>query len=149
MTNGLLSLRSTSPKTPKNIQPDIAVQGGTHAHFVRGKLAVEKITHLITKPTRSKLTRFEQNLRKFEYKAAIMACLTPPTDPNVVHALLNELVHRDALTSTITTLEPPQVIAVLRFISKQICRSQYKFTTLLIKIMTLIIGTPKLIFRNA
>ena len=81
------------------------------------------------KGKRQKLQKYEQNLKNFEYKKALNHALEQQ-NPEVVTALLEELMLRGGLEIALSNRDPKELEQVVKFIKWKVSDHRYQGTLL-------------------
>ncbi|KAJ1725659.1 U3 small nucleolar RNA-associated protein [Coemansia erecta] len=136
MSSGVFSLRrrdvSAKEQAEVQMKKDEIVYG-TRAYFLRGSAHKGDDDDLRIEYKRSRsLADYDKLLRKFEYARALDAVLANNRAGSIIVSLLQELIHRDGLTTALSGRDELSLDPVLRFVVKYIDNPRY--TQLLIKV---------------
>ncbi|KAJ2740396.1 U3 small nucleolar RNA-associated protein [Coemansia sp. BCRC 34301] len=127
MTSGVFSLRKRTVSIKEQAADAAAQQAkrmpraGTTAFFLRGSANKGADGDLrIEQKRRKGLTDYDQFLRKFEYARALDAVLSNNRTCLTVVSLLQELVHRDGLSTALAGRDEMSLDPIVRFVAKYI-----------------------------
>lgn len=116
------------------------------AYFTRGekaKINADNTDIVVSQSKKPKLRDYEELFRKFKHSEAMGKALRT-NDPSVVSTVLEELNRRDALNSTISSIDEEELVQLLSFLRKNITNPLHSKT--LIPIANLLLGnstTPR------
>ncbi len=83
------------------------------------------------KGKRQRLEKYEGSLKRFEFRQSLLQCISHNfSQPNVVEALLQELLRRNSLPLALTFLSPQECVLVLRFLNRWARSARYSTTIL-------------------
>ncbi|KAI9502955.1 U3 small nucleolar RNA-associated protein [Coemansia spiralis] len=137
MASGVFSLRKRQVSAKEQAEVQVTKSQptyGTRAYFQRGsayKGAGDEDLRIEHK-RRKGLADYDQFLRKFEHSKALDAVLSNNRNGMTVVSLLQELLHRGALTSALAGRDELSLDAIVRFIIKFV--DQPRYTAVLVKV---------------
>ncbi|KAK9712599.1 U3 small nucleolar RNA-associated protein 15 [Basidiobolus ranarum] len=140
MASGLLSVRQRVVKPQESFMMRRAEQfnGGTYQYFVRGKgYNPTQEDFKVETMKRKKLTDYDKYLKAFQYSNALDAVLSKNRNPLIVVSLIEELVHRDGLRSSLQGRDDISLEPIVQFLVKNISHPRY--TGLLVDVANVIL----------
>jgi U3 small nucleolar RNA-associated protein 15 len=164
MSNGLLSIRQRVVKTEdmnKSREQKQRLHGGTYRYFIRGQSHIANPEDFrVTSAKKPKLRKYDQFLRKFQYKNALDAALLPVSPkieaslfifvmlidilfpknvrPTMTMSVIEELIHRDGLRIALSGRDEPLLEPIFVFVVKYITNP--RFATTLLQVGEMILG---------
>lgn len=120
-------------------QPSYKSKAKNYKYFYRGQYSVMPDADDIIqgmKEKKQKLQKYEESLKKFQYKKALNQALEQ-RNPEVVLALIEELIQRDALEISLANRTPDELIALVNFIQWKI--SDYRYQSTLVQVLRFLI----------
>ena len=86
--------------------------------------------------TKTKLMKYETSLKKFQYKKALNEAIDQQ-NPEVVLALMEELIHRGALEIALSNRSEPELVKLVEFIQWKV--TDYRYQPLLLQVFRFLI----------
>ncbi|KAI9010407.1 WD40-repeat-containing domain protein [Phycomyces nitens] len=151
MANGLLSIRQRQVKSSESItkkKQQEYIRDGTYKYFMRGQTGAAQDDFAVEYKRQSRLSKYDQFLKKFQYGNALDEVLRTSTKSAVVVvALLQELIHRDGLKTAITGRDDVSLEPLVRFLVKNIHHPRY--TKLLVDVADVVIDVYTPVFGQS
>ena len=88
------------------------------------------------KEKKQKLQKYEESLKKFQYKKALNEALEQH-NPEIICALIEELIQRSALEISLANRSPDELVALVEFIQWKI--SDYRYQNTLVQVLRFLI----------
>lgn len=120
-------------------QPSYKSKSKNYKYFYRGQYSVMPDADDIIqgmKDKKQKLQRYEESLKKFQYKRALSEALEQ-RNPEIVCALIEELIQRSALEIALANRSPDELMALVKFIQWKI--SDYRYQSTLVQVLRFLI----------
>ncbi|KAJ3302630.1 snoRNA-binding rRNA-processing protein [Kappamyces sp. JEL0829] len=127
MTTGLFSIRKRVVKSSELVEQQKTLpRRGTYAHFNRHSDVAPQNATLVLADRNKKLQVYDKLLKSFRYADALDSVLSASIQPALVHALLDELVHRDAIRIALSGRDETSLEPILSFIHRYITYPEYQ-----------------------
>ena len=114
------------------LQPNFKSKAKNYKYFYRGQYSVVPDTEDMIggiNSKKQKLQPFEHTLKRFQYQKALTQAIDSK-NPEVVIALIEELVHRNGLEIALANRSEADLVKVLEFIQWKV--SDYRYQSVLI-----------------
>ena len=128
MTNGLLSIKKRVCGAKEQLdkaKESESIRNGSYRYFVRGKRnPADDNAFKVEGGKKQHLKPYDQQLKKFQYQAALDSVLSGQR-PVVVVSLLDELIQRDGLKIALTGRDENTLEPILTFLIKNVANPRY------------------------
>lgn len=129
MSDGTLSIRKrdiTLDEKVSKANKSQQLTSGTWAYFLRGRnTQAGQEDFVIQKERRQRLKKYEHELRRFRYQAALASLLKDTTDPVIIVSMFEELIFRGGLRTSLKALNEVTILPILEFLNKHITHTRY------------------------
>ncbi|KAI9278431.1 WD40-repeat-containing domain protein [Phascolomyces articulosus] len=137
MANGLLSVRQRQYKSDEKAtqkKDRDYIRSGTYQYFMRGQSSMaDAADFTVERRRRAKLSKYDKFLKQHEYHNALDAVLEPTQrQAGLVTAMLQELMHRQVLESTLSGRDDVSLEPLVTFLIRHINTPSY--TNLLVDV---------------
>eukprot|EP00795_Rhopilema_esculentum_P006449 gene6449-11894_t len=145
MADGSISIKER--KKPKQLdipsKEQTAIKRGSRRYFERGQNDRPQEGDFVVEEKRyRKENRVDKLLRRFEYRAVLDTVLASKGNQEQVVSLLIELARRDGLKIALSNRDADEIVPIMKFIIRNICKPQYSRILINIAGLILDIYTP-------